>query len=135
MEWIVSRTLTDADSGAEVVVGIARPQQVNDGEWSCAFRVDASPEGIRQAYGVDEFQALLVAIEGLHWALARSSRRLTWIGEPGDTGIPRFTPVSFGLAFRQRVERMLDEEIERHAEEGRQRSSEGGRQRSGDDTL
>ena len=134
MEWIVSRTLTDADSGAEVVVALARPEQVNDGEWSCAFRVDASPDGIRKAHGVDEFQALLLAIEGLQSALSRSSQRLTWIGEPGDTGIPRLTPLAFGLAFRQRVERMLDDEIERFAEEGHQRFTESVHRRQGDDT-
>jgi hypothetical protein len=125
MEWIVSRTLIDGDSGAEVVVALGRPQQVRDGEWSCAFSSDvASSEHTQQAFGVDAFQALLVAIEGVHWALSRSGRRLNWIAEPGDTCIPRLTPTSFGLAFRQRIERMLDDEIERHAEEGRRRYAE-----------
>jgi hypothetical protein len=43
----------------------------------------------------------------------------------GETGIPRFTPLAFGLAFRQRVEGMLDDEIARHGEEGRRRSRFG----------
>ena len=122
MEWIASRTLIDEDSGAEIVVAVGRPQQVSDGEWSCAYSTNAaSPERTQQSYGVDAFQALLVAIEGIHWTLLRSDQRLNWIAEPGDTCIPRLTPTSFGLAFRGRVERMLADEIERHAVEGRQR--------------
>jgi hypothetical protein len=92
----------------------------------------ASPDETQQAHGVDALQALLLAIEGIHLALSRSGQRLNWITEPGDTGIPRFTPTSFGLVFRQRVERMLDDEIERHAEEGHQRCYEALRRRSED---
>jgi hypothetical protein len=128
MEWMVSRTLIDEDSGAEVVVALGRPQQVSDGEWSCAFSVNAgSPERTQQAHGIDAFQALLVGVEGIHWALSRSGQRLSWITEPGDPGIPRLTPMMFGLAFRQRVERMLDDEIECFAEEGRRRHVENSR--------
>jgi hypothetical protein len=133
MEWIVSRTLIDEDSDEKVVIALGRPQQVSDDEWSCAFSTNvASPEKMQQAHGVDAFQALLLAIEGIHSALSRSGQRLNWIAEPGDTGIPRLTPTSFGLAFRQRVERMLDDEISRHTEEGRQRYVEVLRQRSDD---
>jgi hypothetical protein len=102
MEWIASRTLIDEDSGAEVVVALGRPQQANDGKWRCAFSANvAFPERMQQAHGFDAFQALILAIEGIHYALSHSSQRLKWIAEPGDTGIPRLTPTSFGLAFRQ----------------------------------
>lgn len=121
-EWIVSRSLHDEDTGAEVVVGVGRPRPDDRGDWACAFTTDkASPECTRQAYGVDEFQALLLAIEGLHMALSRDHRRLTWLGEPGDTGVPRLSPLMFGLAFRQRIEQLIDHELEQHAEAGRER--------------
>lgn len=122
MAWMISRRLTEEGTGAEVVIALARPVQLASGDWSCAFTTDqAAPECTKQAHGVDALQALLVAIEGLHMALAREGRRLTWLGEAGDTGVPRLSPLSFGLAFRQRVEQLIDQEIERHAEEGQQR--------------
>jgi hypothetical protein len=74
------------------------------------------------AHGVDAFQALLLAIEALHYALGRSTQRLTWFdGEPGDAGVPRLAPTSFGLAFRKRIEDMIEEEIARVGEEAQLR--------------
>lgn len=109
MEWIASRKLRDADTGAELNIAIGRPRQVADEEWACAFRIDGELQA--DAHGVDAFQALLMAVEGLHHTLARSTQRLTWLGDPGDAGVPRFTPISFGLAFRQRIEGIIDDEI------------------------
>jgi hypothetical protein len=125
--WIAVRTLKDAATGAEVTAALARPEQVSEGEWSCAFRVDGVLEGgTGRGHGCDGLQALLVAIEGLQAMLLRSKQSLTWLGgELGETGIPRFTPIAFGLAFRQRVEGMMDDEIARHGEEGRRRSRSG----------
>ena len=122
MEWMISRRLVEDHTGVEVMIGLSRPIQLESGDWSCAFTTDqGSPECARQAHGVDELQALLLAIEGLHMTLSRSGRCLTWLGEPGDTGVPRPSPLMFGLAFRQRVERMIELELEQVAEEHRER--------------
>jgi hypothetical protein len=93
-DWIASRNLTDQTTGDTVVVLLALPERVSGvsaEEWRCGFQIKGiTPEPIRYAHGLDAFQALSLAIEGIQVALANSNRQLTWEGgKPGDTGFHR----------------------------------------------
>src|ERR1035437_1532867 len=70
------------------------------------------------------------SIEGVRVALEKSGERLSWIGgEKGDSGVPRFVPMFFGLEFAERLGKMIDEQIEhlaRSAIGGHKRRKRGG---------
>ena len=117
-DWIASRSLTDQTTGETVVVLLGRPERVagvSAEEWRCGFLIKGgTPESIRYAHGLDAFQALSLAMEGIQVALANSNRQLTWEGgELGDTGFRRAVPQAFGLSFAREVDSMIDEKIQR----------------------
>lgn len=83
--------------------------------WCAEFAVRGQKTIIRgRAFGVDQLQALLLAVQGLRLKLEALGAELRWIGgEHGDTGIPRLIPIAFGLEFSKRAERVLDKEVTR----------------------
>jgi hypothetical protein len=76
----------------EITVKIGRPEPHGD-DWACPFQILGFDRrhGLR-AYGVDPFQALLLAIRAVSAELDAAARReggcFTWLGEPGD-GFPK----------------------------------------------
>ena len=114
MEWIASRTLTD-DSGNEVTVALGMPHAVAPDEWACPYSVSGlSPrERDSDAHGADALDALLLALVAIHQVLSESITPLTLKdGEPGDTGIPRFPPMGWGLPLRRHIENIMSVEEE-----------------------
>jgi hypothetical protein len=123
--WNVSRTLTERGTDNKVVVSLRAPQKVAEQEWRCDFSVTGvGPEQTHQAHGLDAFQALIVALDGIHSVLSRSGRELAWEGgEVGDTGFPPMVPQAFGLGVVQEVQRSIEEVVHRFAEQARARRS------------
>jgi len=81
---------------------------------------------ISYAHGLDAFQALSLAIEGIYSALQASNRQLTWEGgELGETGFQRFVPQAFGLEFSRQINNMIDEKIQQFADKARERRKRG----------
>jgi hypothetical protein len=128
-DWIASRKLTDQTTGETVVVLLGRPEMVSGvsaEEWRCGFLIEgATPEPIRYAHGLDAFQSLSLAIEGIQVALANSNRQLTWEGgEPGDTGFRRSVPLAFGLSFAREIDSLIDEKIQDFADVASERAKQ-----------
>lgn len=79
--------------------------------WAAGFSVAGLAEPCTgRALGVDSLQALLHAAQAVRLLLEGVAPTFTWFGwEPGDTGIPRTIPVSYGLAFSKAMERLIEE--------------------------
>lgn len=118
--WIASRILSDAQGGPDLEVRIGVPILVANDAWECPYLlIDAGqPATLQTGCGVDSFQALVQAQEGIRVALAKVGRKLSWLGgEPGFTGFTRNLPISFGLGLVRRLDALVDDEIERYAQE------------------
>jgi hypothetical protein len=74
------------------------PRQVDFMEWECKIHIDGLELIVRQAFGVDSMQALLLGVEALRLSLKRSPYRLA------GSAIPPFIPM---VAFRSRWEEIL----------------------------
>lgn len=70
----------------------------------------------RYAFGVDAFQALIMALEGIRHDLSAADPACHWIGgETGDFGFPRHVTTAFGLGIARRIDRLIDREILQHS--------------------
>lgn len=109
-QWLATRTLRDsANSNVEVQLGI--PEQLEDGNWRCAFRLTGLNRG-KTAYagGIDALQALVNALDGIATQLRESGRVLTWMGcEPG---VRRQIPIFLGPEFANEIEALIEVKIE-----------------------
>lgn len=123
-EFIAERVYHNESGEAQITVRIGRPERVAEGEYRCAFQLlglGGSP--ILYAYGIDGFQALQMALEGIRAGIEKSGKSLFWQGgEAGDVGFPRTVPVYYGPEFAQRINRLIDEEVERFARQAQERS-------------
>jgi hypothetical protein len=119
--WIASRTLTNAATGETVEVALAVPEKISAEEWRCAFRVDGGDDDrVYFAHGLDAFQALIMALEGVRSVVQSVDAKISWRGgELGDSGFPRFVPQFYGLEFANEINRLIDNEIKKFAEHTR----------------
>jgi hypothetical protein len=112
-QWIATRTLTDA-IGDQIVVKIGVPEMVEPAHWRCPvmFVVDGKQE-IKHAYGMDAWQAVILAPQLVRKELIDRGATHWWDGgEPGDPGFPMIVPPSFGIAFSRKLEAMIEKELE-----------------------
>ena|SRR5688572_26335585 len=128
-EVIARRRLNPPDApGRSVVVSLGKPREAEEADhWECPFRISGS--GIRQVEygrGVDAFQALTMALEGIRYVLDRLDTPLVW-GEIFDdhSGFQRIVPLlpePGGIAKGiRRMERVVDQETRRWAQEAKRR--------------
>lgn len=98
-----------------VLIRIGKPRKVSAAEWECAYEV--TNMGMRQVMygrGIDGFQSLIQAIEGVRVFLEKNGKELSWEGgEKGETGVPRYVPGIFGKRFAQHLGKLIDREIVR----------------------
>lgn len=111
---VAERWFSFVDRPGETVVvkiGLPNPHPTEPNEWVCPFQVN---DHSGTAHGGDGLQALLHAIEAArsHLDASGMSPSLVWGLEPGNTGIPKYVPYSFGRAFAERIERLIEQEIE-----------------------
>lgn len=101
----------------QIEVQLAEPEQVSELEWRCAYRVPfQKTDPTYYAYGVDSFQALLMALTGIRAHLDAKKETFLWLSEePGDHGFPKWIPQIFGVGFSQKLEQMVDAEVENFA--------------------
>jgi hypothetical protein len=113
---IAERTLERRDSPHRtVVVSLGKPRRTKGAkDWECPFRIRGS--GMRRVEygrGIDAFQALTMALEGIRYHFDRSGMRLGWQGVFEDqTGFQRVIPLSEPGVTRQ-MERVVDRELRR----------------------
>lgn len=108
----------DTDDSKETVkVAIGKPERKSENEFVCPFQVTGLETSETQyAYGVDCFQALIMALEGIRTKLEKSGMSLTWIGgQTGEHGFPRFVPSFYGPDFSRHVNELIEGEILRFA--------------------
>lgn len=111
---IAERTLTvDGDPGRTVVVTIYAPTPDPSSGWRCEFEIHGAWSARERGRGLDSFQAMVNAIQGVRKFLDDSGMSFSWEGgEPGDHGVPRVILNIFGL----RLTRELEDEVQRRLE-------------------
>lgn len=88
-----------------------------DDVWRCPFVIlGLGDDSIHFGKSIDSMAALQNAITGIRSLLVQSDIPLRWEGFPedseNDTGFHMVMPSGFGLAFEQRMEKMIQAEIE-----------------------
>ena len=93
-----------------VVVSLDIPEQSGPEEWRCVFRIEGLGKMIEKcAHGIDSFQSLCLALDGIRMVLKKSGQCLTWTGgENGDHGFRLVVPSFFGLSFARAIEKQID---------------------------
>lgn len=117
-----------------VVVSLGIPRKTKGSEdWECPFRISGG--GIRRVEygrGIDAFQALTTALEGIRHFLDRSSTPLVWAGVlPDQTGFQRVIPLLPERGGTQRIERLVDQEARRRLKELQRRHRTARRRHAG----
>ena len=107
---IASRQLRTADRRrTRVVVRLAQPQHESSGDWVCRFEISGlGHHRLNAGRGVDAFQALQQALEGIRLMLDETGRKLSFL-DTGSHFFPKYVPQFFGPEF----ERKLNEKVER----------------------
>ena len=96
-----------------VSLGRPRPTKGHD-DWNCPFRIAGA--GIRvvdSGLGVDAFQALSMALEGIRYHLDRSRTPLVLDDMFDDPCFNRVIPLLPDPAETRRIERLVDREVRR----------------------
>ena len=111
---IAERRLHRRDSPRRtVVVSLGKPRRTKaTQDWECPFQIRGS--GMRRVEygrGIDAFQALTMALEGIRYFLDRSRMPLAWTGVIGDTGFQRVIPLLPEPGGTRRMERLVDREM------------------------
>jgi hypothetical protein len=96
-----------------VVVSLGRPRRrMGSQDWECPFRIRGlGVRRIEYAYGVDAFQALTMALEGIRYLVDQCAIPLAWKGVREDhTGFQRLIPLLPEPGGTSRLERIVDKE-------------------------
>jgi hypothetical protein len=92
---IAARRVFTAARGKRVVVTLGVPQPVPGSDWGCPLQITGLNTTWRRpkyVFGIDGLQALRLAMQCAGAVLEASKRKLDWLGQPGDLGMPRFLP-------------------------------------------
>jgi hypothetical protein len=112
---IVATRTFRTPSGGQVLATVFEPVMTRPDEWSCAFAITGlAREVTAEARGVDGLQALMLASQGIRFHLEASGEALTWVdGEPGEYGIPRPIPDSYGVEIERHLTKLVGDEVAR----------------------
>jgi hypothetical protein len=102
-------------SGSEIIVRVFAPEAKADDQWICRFEIAGPSKVVEECgYGIDGVQALQVALEGVRVRLSTLGNDIAFLGgEPGELGLPRPIPWSYGLDVYRQLERIVDAEVAR----------------------
>lgn len=108
---IATRELAVEGSRRKRTVTVWQPEQINELDWVCAYRITGMRK-VQRAIGGDALQALILALMGIREALNETPGRYTWLGgDPGDHGVPAVVPGGFGPRWDTHIERIIDREL------------------------
>jgi hypothetical protein len=115
-----------------VVVSLGEPRKMRgSSDYQCPFRIEGA--GIRQlerGCGIDAFQAITMALEGIRYFVDRSPEPLVWGGVvENHSGFQRIIPLVPYRGETRRLERMVDQELRRRLKRLEQRHAK--KRRSG----
>ncbi|TKC98532.1 hypothetical protein E8A74_40965 [Polyangium fumosum] len=129
--WMAERRLERRDAvGGLVVVRVGHPEWPPAAEeWRCPYMISGlGDDSIEFAHSVDSIAAIQNALRGIYWTFEQTGIPLRWEGfdddAGNDTGFPMDTDAGYGLAFRQRIERMILDEEAKLAEPTREREEQ-----------
>jgi hypothetical protein len=110
---LVVREFRLIPGGKPVAIGLDAPYRRTRGEWECTYHIiGLGRTRAGRGRGSDGLQALQSALLDARRALEPFAARLTWLGEPGELGLPLPVPDYFGGEFRRRVEALVEREVE-----------------------
>ena len=92
---IAARRVFKAPSAKPVVVTLGVPQAVPGSDWGCALQITGLNTTWRRpkfVFGIDGLQALHLAMQCAGAVLESTKRRLEWLGQTEDLGMPKFLP-------------------------------------------
>lgn len=117
---VAARRVFQTTSGKTVTLTVGVPQKV-PGEkwptWRCAIRIEGLSTSLarpRFVFGVDALQALELGLICACAELESSDAQLTWLGEPGDLGLPRHSLDSLPKSYKDRIEAAIERELKRY---------------------
>ena len=112
---VAERSLSQRDSPRRtVVVSLGKPRKVKGAQdWVCPFLIrGAGMRRLEYAYGLDAFQSLTMALEGIRHILDRSRLPLVWRGVLKDhSGFQRVIPLMPEASGTRRMERLVDSAV------------------------
>jgi hypothetical protein len=98
------------------------PYRRRTGEWACPFQVKgAGPQHIKEARGIDAFQALHLVFQGVRKELESKEYEVTWLDLDLDTVLPRWVPAFGDRAFTARLNKLIDSEMIKYNRAGHAR--------------
>ena len=108
-EVIAERELERLGSKRPIVARLGRPRRSTRAPWECPYQIVGGGEKrVRQAFGEDALQSILLACAGLRQRL--QLLKASWLST-GGSGIPPFVPDIFGLEFTAHLEATVDREV------------------------
>lgn len=116
-----------------VVLTIYSPEPIPRSDWGCRISIRGLGgllDRPRVIYGIDALQALELTMRFAHAVVEPHARRLVWLGEAGDLGLPVFMP-TLPPPHSRRVTAAVEREwrrwvaAERRRARGTQRPSPG----------
>lgn len=108
------RTFKSAD-GKPVVLTIGVPRRIPGSDWGCALQITGLKSVWRRpkyVFGIDGVQALHLAMKCATILLESAKPPLTWLGEKGDLGMPKFLP-DMPKPHQERLETIVEREVNR----------------------
>jgi hypothetical protein len=99
-----------------VSVSLGKPRKTKGSDdWECPFQIAGAGTRVAEyGRGIDAFQALTTALEGIRHCLDRVDTPLAWSGVFDDhTGFQRLIPLLPEAAGMRRMERLIDREAQR----------------------
>jgi hypothetical protein len=100
-------------NGKPVVLTIGVPQPVPGSDWGCPLQITGLKTTWRRpkyVFGIDGLQALHLAMQCAGTVLESARRKLEWLGQPADLGMPKFLPW-LPKPQQDRLEAMVEREV------------------------
>ncbi len=95
---------------------LGRPKRVREGEYECRYEISGFGRvRRRKAFGVDELQAMSLALVALRAELKGLGGNAKWLGQPAYLGLPVMVPAPFPEKFAKRLEGSIERAMERVA--------------------
>ena len=112
---IAARRVFKAPNGKPVVVTLGVPQAVPGSDWGCPLQITGLNTTWRKpkyVFGIDGLQALHLAMQCAGAVLGSGKRKLEWLGQTEDLGMPKFLPW-LPKPQQDRLEAIVEREVTR----------------------
>jgi hypothetical protein len=110
---VAARRVFKAPSGKPVVVTLGVPRAVPGSDWGCPLQITGLNTTWRRpkyVFGIDGLQALHLAMQCAGAVIESSKRKLEWLGQTGDLGMPKFLPW-LPKPQQDRLEALIEREL------------------------